>query len=469
MPLPPPSSCAIDEHYDPRGHVEQLVRAAVVAALPADALEHHWPPELRNISCHVLAVGKAAGTMMQAVLHRNLCGVKASFVIGVPGVTASVYGATVFEADHPLPTEKNVAASRRAVEFLDTTRERNMPLIVLLSGGASALMTLPVESLTLDDCRAITRALLRSGASIEELNCVRKHLEVLKGGGVIRRIAPLPVWTLILSDVIGDDLASIGSGPTCGDPTTFGDALDILRKYNLRDAAPAVTRILEEGAAGKRPETLKPRDPLLASVHHRIISNNVTAAEAVARRAREIGFGCFSTLNARGEARELGRTIARRALQLQPVTRPTCLIYGGETTVTVTGNGTGGRNQEIALAAAIELAESNAERKGEIVIASFSTDGVDGPTDAAGAVATRGTVQDGASKGLDAARALANNDSYSFFRTIGGLIRTGPTGTNVNDITVALVYPPSELPVGASLTRESRELGTHASPEVSGT
>lgn len=434
--------------FDPRGHVDSLVRAVLKAAEPGAALARHWPDELRETPCHVLAVGKAAGSMLAGVARHSLCDIRSAVVLGTPGVSATMQGASlkadVFEGDHPVPTERNVRASERIREFVAAARERFLRgeaerLVVLLSGGASALLSLPAEGVTLDDCREVTEALLKAGAPIEELNAVRKHLETLKGGGLARLAAPMPVWTLILSDVIGDDLSSIGSGPTCADPTTFADALRVIEKRNLRDAAAGATRALEDGAAGRRSETVKPGDPTLANVRHRIIGNNAMALDAAARRAQEMGFHVVEvTPGVRGEAREVGRTLARRAMEmLEGATRPCAVLMGGETTVTVKGKGRGGRNQEAALAAAIELSDC----KGEVVVASFSTDGIDGVTDAAGAVAHRSSVAQAAAAGVDAHRALAENDSYRFFDAAGGLIVTGPTGTNVNDVMVGLVYP----------------------------
>ncbi len=459
---------SIEKYYDPRGHVDLLIRAALDAAEPGAALERHWPQELKGRSCRVLAVGKAAGTMFAALVRRELCDVVGAIAICLPGVQKSLSDppipVTAYDADHPLPTERNIEASRQVVAFVREAQQRaaggsECPLVVLLSGGASALMTLPRDGVTLEDCRAVTGALLRAGAPIEELNCVRKHLEVLKGGGLARLAAPMPVWTMILSDVIGDDLSSIGSGPTCADPTTFGEALAILKRYDSLGASAAVTRLLEEGAAGRGEETVKPRDPILANVHHRIIGNNEMALQAVARQATALGFKFMqTTAGVRGEARTVGRQLANQVLQIQPgVTKRSCILVGGETTVTVSGGGKGGRNQEIALAAAIEIAD-----KGDIVIASFSTDGVDGPTDAAGAVSTSASVANAAARGVDARKALAENDSYCFFEAARGLIRTGPTGTNVNDITVALVYPPDGIGVGARVAREPRAMGAAA-------
>jgi glycerate 2-kinase len=421
-------------------HVELLVRAALDAAEPAAAVTRHWPDELRGVPCDVLAVGKAAGTMLAGVMRSRLCTVRSAMALGVPGTADALRGidAEVHEADHPLPTERNVIAARRVTEFVTHTKQTRGTLVVLLSGGASALLSLPVDGVTLEDLRRVTEALLRGGAPIESLNCVRKHLEVLKGGGLARHAAPSPVWTLVLSDVIGDDLSSIGSGPTCADPTTFADALGVMKRYRAEGASPVVTRVLEEGAAGQRPETVKPGDGVLTAVQHRIVGNNDMAVDAVVERARSLGYEPIRVIRSvRGEARDFGWEVAKAALEAaRTLTGPACIVAGGETTVTVICNGRGGRNQEISLAAAMSIADHEG-----VVVASFGTDGMDGRSDAAGAVATGESVKVAAKRGVDARRSLDENDSFSFFEASRGLIRTGPTGTNVNDVTVALIRP----------------------------
>jgi glycerate-2-kinase len=438
---------SISPACDPRGHVAALVHAALVAADPGDALARAWPEDIGEGPWDALAVGKAAGPMIARA--DTLCRIERACCIGSPGTLGDLRGLHAIvdarEADHPLPTRRNTEASLAAAAFVRAARERHRRssirgLLVLLSGGASALLSLPAYPLTLNDIRAVTSALLRGGAPIGDLNCVRKHLESLKGGGIARLAHPTPVWTLILSDVLGDDLATIGSGPTCADPTTFADALRVLDTYGARDASPAAARFLQDGATGLHPETLKPRDPLLAHLHHRIIANNRVALDAVARHARELGYSVVQTTpEVQGEARVMGRRLANQALHLQTSTPyPRAVVIGGETTVTVTGRGVGGRNQEFALGAALELANHPG-----VVVASYSTDGIDGPTNAAGAVATSTSVADALASpaAVRADAALHDNDSHRFFEACDGLIRTGPTGTNVNDIAVALIHP----------------------------
>lgn len=428
---------------DPEGHVDALVHAAIHAADPGEALHRAWPSELDRGPWDVVAVGKAAGPMLARAA--SLTRIGRAICVGSPGTLDKLHAlqalADVREADHPVPTERNIDASRAAAEFVSSARERCLHaqtrgLLVLLSGGASSLLTLPSEPLSLHDIQRLTRHLLRAGAPIEHLNCVRRHLEVLKGGGVARLAAPIPLWTFILSDVLGDDLPSIGSGPTCADPSTCRDALGVLETYAALDVSPPATSLLRAGARGERADTLKPRDPALKHVHHRIIANNSLAVDAAARTARQLGYSVIqTTCGVQGEARVVGRRLANQALHLQSTHPRACaVIIGGETTVSVSGDGLGGRNQELALAAAIEIAGNP-----RTTIASFGTDGVDGPTDAAGAVATGWSVQDARTQGTSAEECLQNNDSHRFFGACDSLIRTGPTGTNVNDVAVALI------------------------------
>ncbi len=342
-----------------------------------------------------------------------------------------------FPTSHPLPDERNVRAAQAIADVARRAGEGDT-LIALISGGGSAMLTLPVEGLTLDDLRRVSDALMKAGAPIDALNAVRKHCEQLKGGGLARLAYPARVWAFILSDVVGDRLDVIASGPTAADPTTYADALAVLDAYGVRHVAPAVAAHLEAGARGERPETVKPGDRVLASVTNTLIGSNRLALEAAYRYAAEAGWRVAELRpGVEGEAREVGAALGRAALDLRqaPGSRPACLLMGGETTVTVSGGGRGGRNQELTLAAAIAL--DGAEG---IAVVSFATDGIDGPTDAAGAIATGQTCARARALGLDPQAYLDDNDSYTFFEQVGGLIRIGPTGTNVNDVMFALVY-----------------------------
>jgi glycerate 2-kinase len=340
----------------------------------------------------------------------------------------------VIEAGHPVPDEAGVSGARRLVGLVKGASDRDLVLVVL-SGGASALLTLPAPGLSLSDLQETTQLLLRSGASIVEQNAVRKHLSHIKGGKLARRIAPARAACLVLSDVVGDPLDVIASGPAYPDPTTYGDAWDVLMKYDLSNRVPAKVREhLVTGIAGARTDTPKPEDALFQRVQHLVVGSNRLAAEAAVSTARAEGLDALllSTF-VEGEAREVARVAVAMIREMvsydRPVARPACIAWGGETTVTVQGEGKGGRNQELVLAAAIRMADLP-----DVLLVALGTDGTDGPTDAAGAAATGDTVRRARALGLDPGAYLSSNDSYSFFDELGDLIRTGPTGTNVNDL-----------------------------------
>lgn len=343
-----------------------------------------------------------------------------------------------FEAGHPIPDAAGVRASRAITALLRQLNARDL-LLVAISGGASALLSAPAPPVTLRDKQRSTNLLLRAGADIFELNTVRKHLSTLKGGQLAALAYPATIVSLLLSDVIGDPLDVIGSGPTAPDNSTFSDALAILRKFDLLDRVPASVRErLEAGARGEIADTPKPGDPVFKNVHNVVIGSNRIALEAAARSARKLGYRTLilsSTMQ--GETREVARVHSRILHEClasgHPASPPLCLLSGGETTVTVHGKGKGGRNQEFALAAALSIA-----RLRNALVLSAGTDGTDGPTDAAGAIATGDTLAHAREIGLDAADHLRRNDSYRFFDRLGDLIRTGPTGTNVMDIHLLL-------------------------------
>lgn len=347
----------------------------------------------------------------------------------------------IHPAGHPIPDEAGLEGTRRILGLVDSLTPRDL-VLVLVSGGASALMEAPVPDVSLADLQALTDNLLRSGATIGEINTVRKHLSQVKGGRLAERIARrgTQAAVLILSDVVGSPLDAIGSGPCVPDPTTFADAWAVLERYNLLDQVPpSVFRHLERGRNGQEPETPKPGDPLFAGMHTVIVAENRTAAEAAVERARALGFhAILLTTYLEGEAREVGRVLAALAKEEaragSPLPRPACLVLGGETTVTVRGPGRGGRNQEVALGAALAL-----DGWENILVATLATDGTDGPTDAAGAFVDGSTVARARALGLDPAEHLAHNDAYPFFAALGDLIITGPTGTNVNDLAFVLV------------------------------
>ncbi|MEZ5355288.1 MAG: glycerate kinase [Bryobacteraceae bacterium] len=395
---------------------------------------------VRNI--YVAGAGKASAAMAQAVekiLGRRITG----------GVICTKYGhgaplkrIAIHEAGHPVPDEAGVEGARRIAAIAEQADADDIVLF-LISGGASALTPSPAPPITLADKQLTTRLLLDCGADIHEINAIRKHISAFKGGQLARLAAPATMITLMLSDVIGDSMASIGSGPTVPDPATYADTLSILEKYSLVDRVPAtVKERLKQGAAGVIAETPKPGDPVFARTQNLIVGSNRLAVDAAAEKAKALGYRTIilSTM-IEGETRDVARMHAAIAKEIRlngrPLRTPACVISGGETTVTIHGEGLGGRNQEFALAAAIDLAGWDG-----IVALSGGTDGTDGPTDAAGAIAGPHTVARAAQLGLDAAGSLARNDSYHFFEALGDLIKTGPTRTNVMDVRLMLAATP---------------------------
>lgn len=341
----------------------------------------------------------------------------------------------VLEAGHPLPDARGAAAAAQMAGLLDGLSERDL-VLVLISGGGSALSTWPAPGLALADLQALTAALLRCGAAIGEINALRKHTTRLFGGQLARMAAPAQVAALIVSDVVGSPLDVIGSGPTAPDPTSFADCWAIVERYGLaRELPAALLDHLRRGLAGAVAETPKPGEPLWARVQNTLIAGNAQAAHAAQAAAQAHGFAAtVLTTYLEGEAREVGRVAASLARELAqpsggPLRRPALLICGGETTVTLRGDGLGGRNQELALGAVAGLAGL----QGALLVA-LATDGGDGPTDAAGAVVSGETLARAQALGLDPAGFLRRNDAYHFFAALGDLLRPGPTLTNVNDL-----------------------------------
>ncbi|WP_416208831.1 glycerate kinase type-2 family protein [Chloroflexus sp.] len=389
----------------------------------------------------LVGAGKAGAAMAQAAaatlgdrLSRGIVVVKddGALLPAIPGVQ-------LVQAAHPTPDERSVAAGQQIADLLDQANERDL-VIALISGGGSALLNLPVPGVTLAALQRLTAELLTCGAPIGAINTLRKHLDRLKGGGLARLAAPATLITLILSDVVGSPLDVIASGPTVADPTTFADALALLDHYELRDRCPpTILAYLTAGARGEQPETLKPGDPVLAKIQHVLIGSNAQAAHAALAAAQAAGFHTLLlTTSLEGEAREVGKVLAAIAREIatsgHPFARPACVIAGGETTVTLRGTGLGGRNQELALSAALALAGL-----ADAAVITLATDGGDGPTDAAGAVATGATVARARALGLDPLDHLRRNDAYPFFAALDDLLRPGPTGTNVNDLALVVV------------------------------
>lgn len=414
----------------------RILRAALSAVDP-DALVKRALEADESLayagSVRLLAVGKAATAMTRGALAALGSRVTQA-VIARPGSTTSRdhaeidgNGFTIVDAGHPLPDAASVFAARRTLRLVRNCRSEDL-LLCLLSGGGSALMALPPNGVTLEDLRQTGSLLLRAGANIDEINAVRKHTDLVKGGR-LARASTCPVLVLALSDVIGDASAVIASGPFSADPTRFADAIAVLRRYAVWDRTPTpVRRHLRAGARGLVAESPREEESCFARVDYRVIGSADTAAAAAADEARSLGYrSLILTRSLNGEARVAGRRFAALAHALRRDAR-LCLITAGETTVAVRGGGKGGRNQELAAAAGIELDGISA------LLASVGTDGIDGPTDAAGAVATGTTLTRARTLALDPLDALARNDTYPFFHTLGDLVRTGPTGTNVMDL-----------------------------------
>ncbi len=443
---------------DLRRDAVRILHAALGAVDPSAAVRRHVRREGTQLvvgeqrlaldryrHVFVLALGKAAYPMAYAL--QVLLGSRLD-----RGVLVTKYGHLaaalderwiVIEAGHPVPDENSVRGAQALAALAEQAGAEDL-ILCALSGGGSALATWPVEGISLSDLQAVTDLLLRAGATIHELNAVRKHLDRIKGGGLARFAYPATVLALVLSDVVGDDLSVIASGPMAPDPSTFHDAWRVLNRYGLLERVPLPVRLhLEAGLHGRVPETPKPGDEIFRRVSHVIVASNRLAAQAALEEATRLGYHphLLSTF-VEGEAREVARVIAAVAKEIvttgQPVPPPACVVWGGETTVTVRGGGRGGRNQELALAAAIAL-----QGWPGVVIASLGTDGIDGPTDAAGAIADGESIHRAYLLGLDALAHLNANDAYAFFEALGDLIRTGPTGTNVNDIGVLLIEPAS--------------------------
>lgn len=440
------------EHYN---QVWRIANAALRAADPRDAVR--WSCKLddntlvvkgqaldlnRFKRIRVVGAGKASRAMVLGlldVLGERLSG---GVIISKHSSSAKDLPERIHEliGGHPVPDEQSVASTRALVQFIEDGQEDDL-LFFLISGGGSALMTLPVDGVTLEDMQKLTRLLLGCGATINEMNTLRKHLDRIKGGGLARAASPARLVSFVLSDVIGSPLDVIASGPAVADPTTYADALEILKKYQIETETPdSIVSHLKRGICGDAAETLKPGDTALAGVTQLVVASNQQAAEAALDQARKEGFHTLLlTTFLQGEAAQAGGMLAAILQQIhatgQPLARPACIVVGGETTVTLRGDGLGGRNQELALGAAFPLAGLP-----NVALLTLGTDGEDGPTDAAGAIVTGETIARAQSAGLDARAFLDRNDSYHFFEALGDLIRPGATGTNVNDLAVLMAF-----------------------------
>jgi hydroxypyruvate reductase len=433
-----------------RKHALLIFRAALVASDPETAVLRHLSFDGRTLRAgrrryavsrfdriRVIGAGKASAAMARAVervLGRRVAG---GFVNANDGNAHRSRRIHLHPSGHPLPDPRGLEGTSNIARIAEESGPRDL-LIAVISGGASAMMPDPAPPVTLADIQETTRELLACGATIHELNTIRKHISTLKGGGLARLAAPATIIALILSDVIGDNLDVIGSGPTAPDLSTFSDAARIFEKYSIRPPDAVWDRI-QRGKSGQIAETPKPGDPAFARVQNIIVGSNRLAIDAAQKQARSLGYRplVLSTF-IDGEARDIARMHAAIAKEIRssgrPIRPPACILSGGETTVTVRGSGRGGRNQEFVLACAISL-----ENFPRATIFSGGTDGIDGPTDAAGAIADQTTLARARALGLDPRAFLAANDSYHFFERLQALVKTGPTGTNVMDIRILLI------------------------------
>ena len=448
------------ENHPSSREVQRIIAAALKAVDPATAVACHLERNgdllladghTYNLSSYrrvwLVGAGKAGAPMARAaarILGRFLSG-------GIVVVKESKDDANrlsepiparivLHEAGHPLPDKRGEAAARQILNLLKQAGSQDL-VICLISGGGSALMTAPVAGISLDDLQQLTQQLLDCGASIDEINILRKHLDMVKGGGLARQASRAHLLTLILSDVVGDPLDVIASGPTVADTSTFMDAVEVLSRYRLQDRVPpAVMEYLQKGLRGQAPETPKPGDSVFERVHNLIIGSNILAAQAAITEAHSLGFNTLLlTTYLQGEARLAGRFLAAIARQMaasgQPLPRPACIVVGGETTVTIQGEGLGGRNQEAALGAVREMAGLQ-----EVLLVTLATDGDDGPTAAAGAMVSGETLARALALGLKPEDYLARNDSFHFFEPLGDLLLIGQTHTNVNDLAFLFAF-----------------------------
>jgi len=420
-----------------RRHALTIFRAALAAADPGAAVTRHLKgldlSRFRNI--YVVGAGKAGSSMALAaerVLGRRI---NAGLVNVKDGHVVKTRRIELNECGHPVPDQRGVSGALRIAQIAAQAQKNDL-VLCLISGGASALLPLPAAPITLEEKQETTRLLLASGADIHEFNAVRKHISAIKGGQLARLAAPATVEALLLSDVIGDDPGVIGSGPAAPDASTFGEALAILEEHGIRERVPASVRErLEQGARGEIAETPKPGNAVFRRARNHVIGSNRLALDAAARCARRMGYRTLVlSSEVQGETREIARMHAAIAREIanasRPLKPPACIITGGETTVTLRGDGLGGRNQEFALAAAIGIAGLR-----NALVFSAGTDGTDGPTDAAGAMVDGDTLR----RNPGARRFLDRNDSYHYFQPLGDLVVTGPTNTNVMDVRIVLV------------------------------
>ena len=449
------STNTLDQHAE-SAVVQRILNAALAAVSPFEAVQQRLTlvdemlmcddvqVDLRNVArIFVVGAGKATFPMAEAVFA--LLGERITdglIIVKDDHFDADVdLGAiAVFEASHPLPDERGVEATEKMLDLVQDVSVDDL-VLCLISGGGSALMTAPEAGISLKDLREMTDVMLASGATINEVNTLRKHVDRVKGGGIAERVAPASLMTMILSDVVGDPLDAIASGPTVADSSTFVNVATILEKYELAELLPdSIMAYFLKGIAGKTDDTPTAGDVIFEKSSVHLVGNLKIAANAAKEQALGEGFHTtIASTSYQGEARTSGERFVTMMREMSergvPLARPACLIFGGETTVTLRGNGKGGRNQEIALSAVREMSKLK-----NCMLVTLATDGGDGPTDAAGAVVVPETLRRGEEAGMDVIEYLNNNDSYHYFDALGDLIRTGPTQTNVNDLAFLICF-----------------------------
>jgi glycerate 2-kinase len=422
---------AVDPEAAVRSRVSRQGHGLTVAGRAYDL------DDFRRVS--LIGAGKATALMAKALEELFEDRLTGGLILVKSGYATPLRRTQVIEAGHPIPDQSGLAGTAEIIRRLSAASEQDL-VVCAFSGGASALLPAPVPPLDLSHKQLTTQLLLECGAEIGEINSIRKHLSRSKGGGLARAAYPATLISLILSDVVGDRLDVIASGPTVPDDSRFADCLALVDRYRLASRLPGpVRQYLKDGAAGLHPETPKAGDPIFARVQNVVVGNNRMALLAARDQAEALGFRTLVlTSGLEGEAREVGRMLAELGQEVglsgHPVAPPACLLLGGETTVTLEGRGKGGRNQELALAAALAL-----EGSSRISLLSAGTDGTDGPTDAAGAFVDGTTCQRARARGLDPGDFLSRHDSYHFFSSLGDLLITGPTRTNVMDIICLLI------------------------------
>ena len=435
-----------------RDDAKKIFMAGLKAVEPGEAVRRYCSLEGEKLrvndktydlsqidSIFVLGAGKAGAPMAKALEEILGARIKAGVVNVKYGHLAELEKVRINEAGHPVPDQKGIEGTKSILDLAKRANKSDLVLCVI-SGGGSALLPMPVEEVSLEEKQETTKILLECGATIHEINAVRKHISRIKGGGLARAVYPATLISLILSDVIGDNLDVIASGPTVPDSSTFQDCLSIFDRYGIREKVPAsVLEYIQKGAKGKVPETPKLGEPVFENTQNLIVGSNLQCVLAAQKKALALGYNTLilSTM-IEGETKDVAKVHAAIAKEIKstgnPIKVPACVLSGGETTVTIKGKGLGGRNQEFVLATGLDL-----DGWDQIVALSAGTDGTDGPTDAAGAIADGTMVQKAKKKGLDPWDYLVNNDSYHFFEKMDDLLKTGPTNTNVMDLRIILI------------------------------